>query len=147
MLNRPDIERTCEKLIKELQLKGIIGIDLMIDKRDNIGKVIEINVRPPHGVAIAFLGGINLAQQVLEDAFGKAVTPMKITKTDFCLRILQTDVLWFLSSPDRFKKSPKKLGFKRVKEQMFYWDDPLPWLAFLISGVKDYKKKMLEKRQ
>lgn len=147
LLDRPDIEETCERLIKQMGLKGIIGIDLMIDKRDNIGKVIEINVRPPHGATIAFLGGINLAQQILEDAFGENVTPMKIKRSDFCLRILQTDVLWFLSSPDRFKKSPHKLGFKRVKEQMFYWDDPLPWLAFLISGVKDYRKKMIEKRQ
>lgn len=147
LLDRPDIEQTCEKLIRKMKLKGIIGIDLMIDKRDNIGKVIEINVRPPHGAAIAFLGGINLCQQVLEDAFGKEVTAMKISKYDFCLRILQTDMLWFLSSPNRFRKSPRKLGFKRVKEQMFYWDDPLPWFAFLISGVKDYRKKMLEKKQ
>lgn len=147
LLDRPDIEETCKRLIKQLGLKGVIGIDLMIDRRDNIGKVIEINVRPPHGATIAFLGGINLAQQILEDAFGGEVTPMKIKRSDFCLRILQTDILWFLSSPDRFKKSPRKLGFRRVKEQMFYWDDPLPWLAFLISGIKDYRRKMLEKRQ
>lgn len=146
ILDRPDIEESCERLIKKMNLKGIVGIDLMIDQRDNVGKVIEINVRPPHGTTIAFLGGINLAQQILEDAFGEEVKPMKIIKSDFCLRILQTDVLWFLSSPDRFKKSPRKLGFKHVKEQMFYWDDPLPWFAFLISGVKDYRKKMLEKR-
>lgn len=146
LLDRPDIEKTCEDLIKKMNLKGIIGIDLMIDKRDNIGKVIEINVRPPHGATIAFLGGINLAQQVLEDAFGSEVTPMDIKRRDFALRILQTDVLWFLSSPDRFKKTPRKLGFKHVKEQMYYWDDPLPWFAFLISGVKDYRKKMLEKK-
>lgn len=146
LLDRPDIEETCRKLIGLMNLKGIVGIDLMIDKRDNVGKVIEINVRPPHGASLAFIGGINLAQQVLEDAFGEKVTPMEISRTDFCLRILQTDVLWFLSSPDRFRKRPSKLGYKHVKEQMFYWDDPLPWFAFLISGVKDYRKKMLEKR-
>lgn len=147
LLNRPDIEKSCEKLLKLMNVKGVVGIDLMIDKRDNVGKVIEINVRAPHGATIAFLGGINLAQQILEDAFGEEVTTMKITKDDFCLRILQTDALWFLSSPDRFKKSPRKMGFKHVKEQMFYWDDPLPWFAFLVAGMKDYRKKMLEKRK
>jgi len=147
LMDRPDIEKSCEDLINKMGLKGIVGVDLMIDKRDNIGKVIEINVRPPHGATIAFLGGINLAQQILEDAFGYEVTPMKIQRRDFCLRILQTDMLWFLSSPDRFKKSPKKLGFKHIKEQMFYWDDPLPWFAFLFAGIKDYRKKMKEKRQ
>lgn len=147
LLDRPDIEKSCEALINKMGLKGIIGIDLMIDKRDNMGKVIEINVRPPHGVTIAFVGGINLAQQVLEDAFGYEVTPMCIQRRDFCLRILQTDILWFLSSSNRFKKTPRKMGFKYVKEQMFYWDDPLPWFAFLFAGVKDYRKKMIEKRQ
>lgn len=147
LIDRPDIEENCEKLINIMGLKGIVGIDLMIDKRDNIGKVIEINVRPPHGATIAFIGGINLAQQVLEDAFGHEVTPMKTRRMDFCLRILQTDVLWFLTSKDRFKKSPRKLGYRHVKEQMFYWDDPLPWFAFLLSGIKDFQKKMKEKRQ
>lgn len=147
LFDRPDIEDTCEKLIAKMGLKGIIGIDLMIDKRDNIGKVIEINVRPPHGAAIAFIGGIDLARQVLEDAFNEKVSPMSIKRSDFCLRILQTDALWFLSSKDRFKKRPRRLGYKRVKEQMFYWDDPLPWFAFLIMGVKDYRKKMIEKLQ
>lgn len=147
LLDRPDIEQTCERLIQMMGLKGIIGIDLMIDKRDNIGKVIEINIRPPHAATIAFVGGINLAQQILEDAFEDTVTPQVIKKSDFCLRILQTDVLWFLSSSDRWKKTPKKMGFKEVKEQMFYWDDPLPWFSFLLSGIRDYRKKMKEKRQ
>lgn len=146
IVDRPDIVESCRKLVRKMDLRGIVGVDIMIDKRNNIGKIIEINVRPPHAVSIGFLGGIDMGLQALEDVFGKEVTPMHITKSDFCLRILQTDVLWFLSSPDRFKRSPRKLGFKKVKEQMFYWDDPLPWFGFLISGIKDYRKKMMEKR-
>lgn len=147
LLNRPDIDETCRRIISKMNLQGIVGVDLMIDRRDNIGKVIEINVRPPHAVTIAFEGGINLAQQILEDAFEEEVTPMKITKDNFCLRILQTDVLWFIKSPNRFNKSPRNLGFKHIKEQMFYWDDPLPWFAFLAAGLKDFRKKMREKRK
>lgn len=147
ILLRPDIKETCEQLCRKMNLRGIVGVDLMIDHRDNVGKVIEINVRPVHGITIGFINGVNHVQQVLEDAFDLEVTPMEITRTDTCLRIMQTDVLWWLSSPDRFKRSPRKLGYKHVKEQMFYWDDPLPWLAFLISGVKDYRKKMIEKTQ
>lgn len=147
ILLRPDIKETCERLCKKMNLRGIIGVDLMIDHRENVGKVIEINVRPVHGITLGFISGVNHAQQILEDAFGVEVTPMEITKTDTCLRIMQTDVLWWLSSKDRFKRSPHKLGYKHVKEQMFYWDDPLPWLSFLVAGVKDYRKKMIEKTQ
>lgn len=147
ILNRPDIRANCELLVKSMGLRGEIGVDLMLDSRDNQGKVIEINPRPVHGVALGFFAGINHAQQILEDAFGMEVTPMEVTKPKAASRIGQTDVLWFLSSKDRFKRMSFQLGYKPVKEQMFYWDDPMPWFAFLWSGIKDYRKKMKEKRQ
>ncbi|MXP75113.1 ATP-grasp domain-containing protein [Lachnospiraceae bacterium WCA-9-b2] len=147
ILERDDIRKNCERLVKLMKLRGEVGVDLMLDSRDNIGKVIEINVRPVHGVAVGFFFGVDNARQVMEDAYDLPVTRMKINRTDTAVRIGQTDILWFLKSPDRFRRSPRKLGYKHVKEQMFFWDDPLPWLAFLISGVKDYRKKMLEKTQ
>ena len=130
-----------------MNLQGEMGVDLMLDIRDNVAKVIEINPRPVHGIALGFIAGVNHAQQILEDAFGLEVTPMEVTKPKAASRIGQTDVLWFLSSKDRFKRLSFQLGYKPVKEQMFYWDDPMPWFAFLWSGIKDFKKKMKEKRQ
>lgn len=147
ILERPDISEYCDKLVKLMGLHGEMGVDLMLDCRDNVGKVIEINPRPVHGISVGFFAGVDHAQQILEDAFGMEVTPMEITKPKTASRIGQTDILWFLSSPDRFRRLSYRLGYKRVKEQMFFWDDPLPWFAFLFEGIKDYKKKMKEKRQ
>ena len=147
ILVRPEIQKACEDLVLKMNLKGLVGVDLMLDARDNTGKILEINVRPVHGITIGFECGVNHAQQLIEDEFGDEVTPMIITKTDTCVRIGQTDMLWFLHSPDRFKRLPRSLGYKHVKEQMFYWDDPLPWFAFLMSGLKDYRKTMIEKQQ
>ena len=147
ILDRPDIRANCEKLVKLMGLNGEIGVDLMIDERDNVGKVIEINPRPVHGIALGFFAGVNHAQQILEDAFGEEVTPMKVTRPRVASRIGQTDVLWWLSSKDRFHRMSWRLGYHPVKEQMFFWDDPLPWFAFLLDGVKNFKKKMSEKKQ
>ena len=147
VLVRPDISENCDKLVKLMKLQGEMGVDLMLDVRDNVGKVIEINPRPVHGIALGFIAGINHAQQILEDAFGCEVTPMQVTKPKAASRIGQTDILWFLSAKDRFKRLSFRLGYKPVKEQMFFWDDPMPWFAFLWSGIKDFKKKMKEKRQ
>ena len=144
---RPDISSNCDKLVKLMGLQGEMGVDLMLDSRDNVGKVIEINPRPVHGIALGFFAGVNHAQQILEDAYGMAVTPMQITAPRTASRIGQTDVLWFLSSKERFRRLSYRLGYKRVKEQMFFWDDPLPWFAFLLEGIKDFKKKMKEKKQ
>ena len=147
MIDRPDLVVTCKKLLKIMKVRGVVGIDIMIDSRDNIGKVIEINVRPAHAITIGCISGFNLCLQILEDAYNLPVTEFNNIRTDFCLRIGQTDMLWFIKSPDRFKKSPRRMGYRKVYEQMFYWDDPLPWFAFLLGGLKDFKKKMKEKRQ
>lgn len=147
ILIRPDIKENCEKLVKLMNLQGEMGVDLMLDCRDNVGKVIEINPRPVHGIALGFIAGVDHALQILEDAFGMKVTPMEVNKSKAAARIGQTDMLWFLSSKDRFRRLSFQLGYKPVKEQMFYWDDPLPWFAFLWSGIRDFKQKMKEKRQ
>lgn len=147
IIDRKDIHETCAALVKKMNLRGVIGIDMMIDKRDNIAKVIEINPRASHAITIGFLSGFNLCQQILEDAYDQPVTLFNTSDTSLCLRIGQTDMLWFLKSKNRFKKSPRKLGYKKVREQMFYWDDPLPWFAFLLEGLKDFRKKMKEKKQ
>ena len=147
LIDRPDVAETCAKLVREMKLRGVVGIDVMIDPRDDIGKVIEINVRPSHAIAIGFKSGFNLCQQILEDAYGMPVTEFNTVRTDFCMRIGQTDMLWFLTSPNRFKKLPRRMGYKKVYEQMFFWDDPLPWFAFLLEGLKGFKKTMKEKKQ
>lgn len=147
LIDRPDITEVTAKLVKVIGLHGVAGIDIMIDSRDNIPKVIEINVRPSHGITIGFKSGFNLCQQMLEDAYGLPVTKFDSVKTDFCVRIGQTDMLWFLTSPNRFKKSPRKMGYHKVYEQMFYWDDPLPWFAFLFDGMTNFKKRMNEKKK
>ena len=147
ILVRPDIIEYCNKLVKLMGLHGEMGVDLMLDCRDNVGKVIEINPRPVHGISLGFFAGVNHALQILEDAFGMEVTSMEVKNSKVASRIGQTDVLWFLSSKDRFRRLSFQLGYKPVKEQMFFWDDPMPWFAFLLSGIKDFKKKMKEKRQ
>ena len=147
LIARKDIHETCAALVKKMNLRGVIGIDMMIDKRDNVAKVIEINPRASHAITIGFLSGFNLCQQILEDAYDLPVTRFDKSDTSLCLRIGQTDMLWFLKSKNRFKKSPSRLGYKKVREQMFFWDDPLPWFAFLLEGLKDFRKKMKEKKQ
>lgn len=147
LIDRRDIHDTCAALVKKMNLRGVIGIDLMLDKRDNVAKVIEINPRASHAITIGFLSGFNLCQQIIEDAFGLPVTLYDKSDTSLCLRIGQTDALWWLKSPNRFKKSPRRMGYNKVHEQMFYWDDPMPWFAFLFENLKDFRKKMKEKKQ
>ena len=139
--NRKDIHEQCARLVKEMRLRGAVGVDLMIDSRDNIAKVIEINPRVLACSKIGFLAGVNQAHQILEDAFGYPVTPYMEYKSDMRLRMSQTDILWFIKSPDRFKTKPSWFSNKNTTDQTFAWDDPLPWFAFLLRGLTRLKKE------
>lgn len=139
--DRKDIHKQCARLVKAMNLKGCVGVDLMIDSRDNIAKVIEINPRTLACSKIGFMAGVNQAQQTLEDVYGFEVTPMMEYKSDMRCRMSQTDTLWFIKSPERFKAKPSWFSQKNTKDQTFSWDDPLPWFAFLLRGLTRLKRE------
>jgi len=141
-INREDVHKECAKLVKIMGLTGCVGVDLMIDPRDDHAKVIEINPRPLACAKMGFVTGINQAQQILEASKGLEVTSFQQYKCGMALRMTQTDILWFIKSPNRFTIKPSFFKIKNTKDQMFSWDDPLPWFAFLIRGIRNYKSEM-----
>ena len=144
--DRKDVHEECARLVKLMVLRGCVGVDLMIDPRDNKAKVIEINPRILACSKIGFVAGVNQAQQIIQDVYGDVVTPMINYKTNVGVRMSQIDVLWFLKSPDRFKAKPSWFKIRGVKDQMFSIDDPLPWFAFLFRGVIKLKSEEEKRR-
>lgn len=142
LVHRADVEMYCRKLVKLFDLRGAVGIDMIDDLDEGIPKIIEINPRTTACIRIGFEAGINLAQQMLELELGKSVTEYEANKTNLYVRMLQTDLLWFLKSKDRFKRKPSWFNIKNTKEQLFYIDDPLPWFAFSLQGLFRVKKEM-----
>ena len=144
--DRKDVHEECARLVKLMGLRGCVGVDLMIDPRDNKAKVIEINPRILACSKIRYVAGVNQAQQIIQDVYGDVVTPMINYKTNVGVRMSQIDVLWFLKSPDRFKAKPSWFKIRGVKDQMFSIDDPLPWFAFLFRGVIKLKSEEEKRR-
>ena len=145
-INRSDIHENSAKLAGLLGIRGCNGVDYMIDPRDGRAKIIEINPRVLACSRIGFAAGVNQAQQVLEDAFADAVTPMFSYREGIRVRMSQIDVLWFIKSPDRFKTKPFWFSQKNTIDQTFSWDDPLPWFAFLAHGLHGFAKWKEEHR-
>lgn len=137
--NRVDIHEECARLVKMMGLRGCIGVDLMIDPRDNVAKIIEINPRILACSKIGFVAGVNQAQQIIEDVYEESVTSMMKYKSGIGIRMSQIDILWFLKSSERFKVKPSWFKIHGVKDQMFCLDDPLPWFAFLLRGFMNLK--------
>ena len=144
--DRKDIHEECARLVKMMGLRGCVGVDLMIDPRDNVAKVIEINPRILACSKIGFVAGVNQAYQIIQDTYSDSVTSMMKYKSGVGVRMSQIDILWFLKSPERFKAKPSWFKLKNIKDQTFSIDDPLPWFAFLIRGFVNLKSEE-EKRK
>jgi D-aspartate ligase len=141
-VDRPDIIETCTKLLQLIGWRGCADIDLIQDPRDGIAKIMEINPRVSGSVKICFEAGINLAQQIIEAAYGEEVTSYYDYKKDVCLRCMHTDLLWFIKSKDRFRTKPSWFSFKNTKDQIFSISDPLPGFTFTIQAFLKYRKEM-----
>lgn len=144
-VERPDIVESCSKLLKAINWRGAADIDLIQDPRDGVAKIMEINPRVSGSVKICFLSGADMARQMLELAFGLPVTKYEKYALGQRLRCSQIDFLWFIKSKNRFSSNPSWFSLKNTKDHTFSWDDPLPWFAFLLRGMKNLSGE-LEKR-
>jgi D-aspartate ligase len=141
-VNRPDIIDICSRMLKKMKWIGYCDVDLILDPRDNIPKIIEVNARISANVKLCYLAGINIAKQILENRFGQDVTEYGAYKEDIRLRCLHTDLLWFIKSKDRLKTSPSWFSYKNTSDQIFSISDPLPGFTFTIQAFLKYRKEM-----
>ncbi len=146
-VDRPDIVESCTKLLQAINWRGAADIDLIQDPRDGKAKIMEINPRVSGSVKIAFVAGTDQAKQMLELADDKQVTEFKDYEKGWRLRCFQTDFLWFLKSPERFRSKPSWFSWKKTKEQIFSWNDPIPWFAFTIKGLISFRSEMNKRGQ
>ncbi len=146
VVERPDIVESCAQLLREIHWRGAADVDLIDDPRDGKAKIMEINPRVSGSVKIVFEAGADQARQMLELLNGEEVSVQTAHRIGQRLRCTQSDVLWFLKSPDRWKSKPSWFSVKNTKDHTFYWDDPLPWFAFSLSGLMRYKKEMRKRR-
>ena len=142
LVDRPLDVEMCVKLAKILNLTGLIGFDLIEDKRDGVTKIIEINPRSLACSTIGFYGGINQAKLILQNELTDFVEEQQVIKKRIgsFVRMSQIDFLWFLKSPNRWKAKPSWFNVFVTRDQLFSWADPLPWFAFLFQGLRKYKK-------
>lgn len=145
-VERPDIIENCRKLLQLTNWRGPADIDLIQDPRDNTAKIMEINPRVSGSAKITFLAGADQAKQMVELVYNENVTEYKEYKIDQRLRCSQTDFLWFLKSPNRFKSKPSYFNRKNTKDQIFSFADPWPWFSFSLQKLFSYKKEMKKRK-
>ncbi len=146
-VERPDVVENSVRLLQEIGWRGYGDVDLIEDPRDGLVKVMEINPRITASVKICFKAGVNFARQIVEDELGRTTTAYPDYKKGVCLRYMHTDLLWFLSSPERFRTKPSWFSWKKTVDQIWSFKDPLPFFAYSIEAVMKYRKEMKKRKR
>lgn len=136
-VEEPKLRAVCESVLHKLNWEGMADFDVLKAPNGEY-KIIEINPRVPASLRAADIAGVNFPMTMLEEE------PYPVSyKTNQYLRYFGLDIMWFLSSPNRFKAKPAwilSIG-RHVYFQDIYAKDPSTWFSWLINGFKRFLHK------
>ena len=143
-VNRPDIVKNIRRLLEGIKWIGSADVDLILDPRDNIPKILEINPRVTAGIKIGFDAGIDYADLQMKLALGQTIPEISNYKYGKVLRNLCLDILWYKysSKENRKRTQPKWWSFfgSNVHYQTIRCDDPFPLIGFILSNLRKFRK-------
>lgn len=146
-IDSPDLLCQTGKLLKDLGWRGFAAACFMIDEITGEPKLLEINGRIPASVKLGFMCGFNIAKQMLEMIYDEEVTRYpENTQFGKYVRHLDTDIAWFLKSPNRFKTKPSWFSWKNTEEVLFCKDDPKPFFYQFYKKLLSYRTIMKKKQ-
>ena len=135
------------KLLRLLGWRGFADVAFMIDEVTGAPKLMEINGRIPQSIKMAFMCGYNISRQMLELAYDQNVIRYPDNnRFGMYLRHFDTDIAWFLKSPDRFRAVPSWFSWKNTQEILFNRDDRRPFFTNLLKQIRSYRTKMKKKQ-
>lgn len=134
-IDSKDIVNICRKVLDILNYNGFADFDVLQSETGEY-KIIEINPRVPASLRGAAISGVNFPAIIVADTLGKEI-PQYSYQPGKTLRYLGLDIMWFLSSPNRFKSSPS--WFKFFGKDIYYQEggkkDLKPMLYSLFSNL------------
>lgn len=136
-----EVLRYAGKLLQDLGWKGFANVAFMVDKETGEPRLLEINGRIPASVKMAYICGCNISRQFLEMAYDEDVIRYpENDKFGMYIRHLDTDLAWFLKSPDRFRCKPSWFSWKNTQEILYSRDDRRPFFSHLFQKTLHYKQ-------
>ncbi len=127
-------------LLETLSYRGIFSAEFKYDERDGFFKLLEINARPWWYVDAPARAGIDVCSMAYRDALGLPVEPVIAYKAG--------QYLGFLPGDFRAWRKQRNCGgpglwawlrsWRGARSTPFYWNDPLPAIAFFWRKFSDY---------
>ena len=146
-VDMPEIARQAELLLKLMGWQGYASVCFIESEKDHIPKVMEINGRISASFIISVASGLHIVKQLLEYAYGVDVTDQP-ENIKYGIQIIhsQSGAMWFLKSPQRFRKSDRKHKGLR-KDLVFSISDPIPYFTYSLQCFGKYKTEMKKRER
>lgn len=133
----PDLVDLCCQILQKLNYTGFADFDVL-KTIDGKYKIIEINPRLPASLRGASISGVNFPDLIVSDLLQ---IPLKsyVYQPGKILRYLGLDILWFLSSSQRFHTVPS--WFKFFGRNIFYQEGGFAdWKPMIKSLLANFGK-------
>ncbi len=133
-VDRPDILDLGIRFLQGIGWYGMGDCDFILDPRDNVPKLMEVNPRFTRSIKILVEAGLEFPYVLYRLALGRPVEPQFEYKKGLYLRYFLSDCVWFLRSKNRFRAKPSFFWFfgRNLRDEIFSWADPAPTIAFVI---------------
>ena len=134
----PAIEQSVRKVVRQLDWYGFADFDFIVDPRDGVAKLMECNPRFPESLMVNLFAGVDfpwIMYQLASSGRADAVTHYQSGRY---ARFLVGDLMWFLSSGQRWRARPNFFRFwgRDLTYYVERWDDPGPTLCYLLEALR-----------
>lgn len=143
------IEKLSVKFLKNINWIGPAEVEYMVDPRDGVPKLMEINPRLSATIRLSCFVGVDFPYLIVKNALGEETEAIRNTKFDYyCQWFVPGDLMNFLFNKNRFKqeygyffKKPKNLCHMTYESS-----DLMPYLANLVAyGISFFNPKKLKR--
>ena len=144
----PELKDIITPLIKSIRYYGIVDAEFKKDPRDDMFKLLEINARPWMENSLPTRCGINLSYMAYMDAIGKDVENANMGREGVKWLFIFDDIMSARKNMAKGKLTVYEWikSFHGEKEYaIFTWNDPLPFLVFLIKSCYTVLKYFLKR--
>jgi predicted ATP-grasp superfamily ATP-dependent carboligase len=137
--DRPDILDYAHRVLVHFKWVGFCDFDFVVDPRDNVAKLMEINPRFPESFRMGTSVGIDFPMMLYRLAHGEEVEPVLDYPKNHFLRFLPGDLMWFLRVDNKRRFSTWPSWFKfldpRTAYQVCSLRDPGPIMGYLLENL------------
>jgi predicted ATP-grasp superfamily ATP-dependent carboligase len=142
-VDRPELEEIAKKILLSMGYYGLSEVEFMLDPRDGIYKLLEINARPWGWHSLAIAAGVDLPYLLYQDMLGERVKVNGFEKNIKWIRLttdIPTVIGEILKGNLRIKDYLDSLKGKK-QDAVLSLEDPLPFVMEILMIPYLWKRR------